>query len=235
MNAAPNSSERKSLVRLLRQGAWFKGLPGPLQKAILDRSVTRVHARGETIAAQGGHSEGLCAIVEGRLAWRRVVGRGERILLYVAGAGAWFGHLGLVRNAPMQFEVVAHTAARILVLPRADYEHLVAEDPAYFRSFADQALERMELLIKIYAEGRSLPMHELIPTRLATLAQMRMAESGREGHTVDLAISQGEAAAIIGVSRQTLNAALQKLESEGLVEVGFRRLRIPDPARLVEA
>jgi hypothetical protein len=48
------------------------------------------------------------------------------------------------------------------------------------------------------------------------------------GHLV-----QAELERIVGVSRQTLNVLLAGLRDEGLVEIGFRSLRIPDPARLL--
>jgi CRP-like cAMP-binding protein len=227
--------ERERVERLLREGAWFRGLPASFQDAILDRSILRAYSKGEIIAAEGSPSEGLSAVLEGRVAWTRSVpGAGGEVLLYVAGPGAWFGHLALVRDTPHQFNVVAHAPARILVLPRAEYQRLIEEDPGHFRRIADVALERLELLIRIYAESRSLPAQDLIPARLATLAELRRAESHQAGGAIRLALSQGEVAAIFGVSRQTLNTALKRLEAAGLIEVGFRELLIPDAARLPE-
>ena len=228
--------ERKDVECLLREGAWFRGLPASLQDAILDRSILRAYSKRETIAAEGSSSEGLSAILEGRVAWTRSApGARDDALLYIAGPGAWFGHLALVRDAPYQFNVIAHSPARLLVLPRAEYQRLIEEDPGHFRRIADVALERLELLIRIYAESRSLPAQDLIPARLATLAELRRAESHEADGAIKLALSQGEVAAIFGVSRQTLNTALKRLEAAGLIEVGFRQLLIPDAARLPEA
>lgn len=224
--------ERRSVERLLSEGAWFRGLPDSLRDAILDRSVLRAYPRGKLIASEGSQSEGLFAILEGKVAWTRSTGPGDEMLLYVAGPGAWFGHLALARDTHYQFDVVAHAAARVLVLPRAQYQLLIKEDPEHFRRVADVALERMELLIRIYAESRMLPVEGLIPARLATLAELRRSETRQTGSAIRLAFSQEEIAAMLGVSRQTLNSVLKRLESAGLIEVGFRELLIPDPALL---
>jgi DNA-binding transcriptional regulator LsrR (DeoR family) len=39
-------------------------------------------------------------------------------------------------------------------------------------------------------------------------------------------VSQAELANMVGLSRQTLNALLADLQARGLVEVGYRRVRL---------
>lgn len=225
--------ERERAGTLLRQGSWFQGLPRQLQDAIVERSRPRVYAKGEVIAAEGSPAAGLYAILEGRVSWTRsVADPGGETLLYIAGPGAWFGSLALVRGTPTQFKVAAHTAARILVLPRAEYQRLIEEDPECYRRIVDHALERFEVLIRVHAESRRLTTEELIPVQLATLCELRRAELRQSGGGVTLGLSQGEVAAMVGVSRQTLNAALRRLAAKELIEPGFRQIRIADPARL---
>ena len=227
-----NPQELKKVKDRLAKGAWFGSLPGKLQDAITERMVRRSFAKGEVIAAQGLRPKGLYVVLDGRVAWNRTTGAREKVLLYIAGPGAWFGQSALVRDTPMSFEVAAHSATHTLLLPRSAYERLIHEDSKSYRRFADKALERFELLIRLYADSLSLAAEDLITSRLATLAQMRSAESGQRRGAVELTVAQADLAAMIGVSRQTLNAALKRLEADHLIEVGFRRLRIPDPARL---
>lgn len=224
--------ELKKAKSRLSKGVWFGSLPGKLQDAIVDRMVPRSFAKGEVIAAQGVQPKGLYVVLDGRVAWRRTATARHKVLLYIAGPGAWFGQSALVRGTPMSYEVAAHSATHTLVLPRLAYERLIREESKYYRRFADKALERFELLIRLYAESLSLPAEDLIASRLATLAQLRSAESGQKSGAVELMIAQADLAAMIGVSRQTLNVTLKRLESDKLIEVGFRRLRIPDPSRL---
>jgi DNA-binding transcriptional ArsR family regulator len=63
---------------------------------------------------------------------------------------------------------------------------------------------------------------------------MRMRERPVSSGGVSLAVSQSDLARMIGVSRQTLNALLAKLGQAGLIDVGFRSIRVLDAARLVD-
>ncbi len=129
---------------------------------------------------------------------------------------------------------LAATAVQMLVLPRREFERLVDAEPRWFRPFAQLALTRYGLMVRQLSDTRVLPPEERLRTRLADLVELRRMERAGVGPVV-LRISQEELARIVGVSRQTLNALLADLRSEGLVEVGFRAVRIPDPARLYAA
>lgn len=65
------------------------------------------------------------------------------------------------------------------------------------------------------------------------MATMRKGDRPESG-AVSLAVSQADLARLAGISRQTLNVILGKLEKAGLIEVGFRRVRVLDVARLAD-
>ena len=66
---------------------------------------------------------------------------------------------------------------------------------------------------------------------LADRAEMRRWDHPDE-RPLCLSLSQEELARLVGLSRQTLNGSLQKLQAAGLVEVAFRTVRVPDPEAL---
>jgi DNA-binding GntR family transcriptional regulator len=66
------------------------------------------------------------------------------------------------------------------------------------------------------------------------MTQLRMKERPQSG-PVSLTVSQADLARMVGVSRQTLNVLLGKLAQAGLIEAGFRHIRVLDAARLAEA
>ena len=51
---------------------------------------------------------------------------------------------------------------------------------------------------------------------------------------MEIELTQAELAQMIGVSRQTANEILKRLEAEGLIEVGFKRIRVLNPDRLLD-
>lgn len=219
------------ILRLLREGAWFQQLPTALQGEFVRRAVVRSYRRGQVVSRAGSRLEGLYGLLEGRLRVVRPVGADDEDLIHVAEPGFWIGEYSLLTGDVAVVTTVATTAARVLLLPRRDFERLVDEEPRWFRPFAVLALTRYALLVRQLSDTRSLSPEDRLRTRLADLVQLRRAERFGVGAVV-LRLSQQELARIVGVSRQTLNALLAELRDEGLIEIGFRSLRIPDPERL---
>lgn len=226
MSAAPTWT-----LRLLREGAWFKGLPDLLQQELVRRSVVRSYRRGQAVTRAGVRLDGLYGLLEGRLWVTRPVGSDAEDLIHVAEAGFWIGEYSLLSGHPAVVGTRATTAARLLLLPRREFERMVETEPRWYRPLAMLAIERQGLLARQLSDTRALPPEERLRRRLADLVELRRAERFATGPIV-LRLSQEELARIVGVSRQTLNSLLAALRDEGLVEVGFRSLRIPDPARL---
>jgi CRP-like cAMP-binding protein len=86
-------------------------------------------------------------------------------------------------------------------------------------------LERHRLAYGTVAELQGLASEALLARRLAGLAQMWRDDLSLSG-PVDIRVSQVELAAMLGLSRQRLSALLHRLQSQGLVEVGFRSIRV---------
>ena len=51
---------------------------------------------------------------------------------------------------------------------------------------------------------------------------------------VSLTVSQLDLARMVGVSRQTLNVLLRRLDKERLIEIGSRSIRVLEPAHLAD-
>jgi CRP-like cAMP-binding protein len=228
MAAAPVSW----ILRLLREGEWFSRLPNALQEEIARRSVVRSYRRGQVVTRAGIRLDGLYGLLEGRLHVLRPVGVESEDLIHVGEPGFWIGEYSLLTGGEAVVGTVAATAARVLVLPRREFERMVDAEPRWFRPFATLALERYALMVRQLSDTRLLAPEERLRTRLADLVDLRRKERVGDGQIV-LRLSQEELARIVGVSRQTLNALLAGLRAEGLIEIGFRSLRITETARLV--
>lgn len=219
------------MLQILRQGVWFGGLPPVLQALILERSVVRSHRKGAFIIREGAPPKAMFAVLHGQVHVLRQVGNGDEVLIHVGEPGSWFGEYAVYAAAPSIGSIVAASQVRALMLPAQQFERIVNEEPRYFRHFADLLMEHFAYLFRYMAEAHGLVPEDWLCIRLADLAVLQRHHRPAEG-PVDLTISQGDLANMIGVSRQTLNALLARLQARGLIEVGFRRIRVLDEARL---
>jgi len=219
--------------RFLLDGTWFGSLPTALQDEILDRAVLRRHGRGAILSHENSPPQALCALLEGQLHFFGRIGNGDgdHGLLHVGEPGLWYGEYAVLTDQPTILSVVAKSAVHVLELPKAQFDRIVEGHPLYYRHFARLALDRYAWLIKSCLELSELGPEQRLRRRLATMARLRVQERSR-AVVPTLGVAQGELARMIGVSRQTLNALLQRLAGEGLVELGFRRICVPDPGAL---
>jgi CRP-like cAMP-binding protein len=222
------------IPRLLGEGAWFTALPEALQQEFVRRSVVRSYRRGQLVTRADRRLEGLYGLLEGRLEVTRPVGDGGEDLIHVGEPGFWIGEYSLLTGEPAVVSTRAATSVQVLLLPRREFERLIDAEPRWFQPFAMLALTRYSLIVRQLSDTRALPPDQRLRARLADLVELRRTERSGRGPIV-LRLSQEELARIVGVSRQTLNVLLADLRHEGLVEVGFRSLRIPDPTRLCAA
>jgi CRP-like cAMP-binding protein len=220
-----------SILDILRNGRWFGTLPAPLQDLVVHRSIIRKYSKGDVIVCEGTPAQGMFAVLQGQVRVMRAVGETRDVLIHVGETGFWFGDHGTMSGAPSIGSIVADSLVHVLFLPVPEFERIVEEHPRYFRVFAGLLFERYALLFRYMGETHSFAAEQWLHIRLADLAAMRRRDS-LTNDPISISVSQADLAAMIGVSRQTLNALLTRLEARGLIAVGYRSVRVLDEAAL---
>jgi CRP-like cAMP-binding protein len=226
--AAMDEAQQARIGALLRKGEWFAGLPPPLQALILDRSITRSFAKGQVVQREDCPPLGLIAILEGQVSILRHVGDDEPALIHVAGPGFWFGDSAALTDEAL-VSAVAQTPVKALLLPKREFDRILAQEPRYYPFFIENSLARLRILLRYFAETVRLSPEYRLRLRLADLADHRRGETATDGPAVELDIAQAELAQLVGLSRQRLNRLLKALERDGWIELAPRRIRVRDP------
>jgi len=212
-------------IELLRRGRWFGSLPAALQSLIVERTIPRRHGKGAFIIREGAPPRGLFALLEGRVHVVRGIGESEQALIHVGEPGTWFGEQGMLSGRSALASIVATTHARTLLLPVAEFQRIVADEPRYYPHFAALLFERYATVFRYASEARAVPAEDWLWTRLQDLAASRRRDAQVEG-PVDISVSQAELATMVGVSRQTLCMLLGRLQERGQIDVGYKRIRV---------
>ena len=221
----------KKMRSVLEKGQWFAGLETAHQDAILAGSTLRTYRDRQTINREDTQALGLCAVIEGQVSLIRHVLEDRQLLVHVAGPGFWFGELSTLSDYLPAVTSVSRGDSQVLILPVAEFNRICDADPSFFRACAQLALQRYALVTRLLAQSQWLPKEAYLRIRLADLVDLwRMDNDGDS--PIDVSISQSDLAAMIGTSRQTVNALLQRLENAGLIKVRFRKIRVLDPDRL---
>lgn len=227
--AAGSGAEMKSDLAFLERGHWFGSLPEALRTLIFERSSVRSYRKRAPLVSEGEPCRGLFAVLSGRVHVVRGLGKPET-LIHVGEAGFWFGEYALLAGTPAIASVVAAADTRALLLPASEFERLVADEPRYYRHFTRLLTERFATIFRYASEARAVAAEEWLRTRLQGLAERRRLDARADG-PVDISVSQAELATMVGVSRQTLCMLLGRLQARGMIEVGYRRIRVLPSAR----
>lgn len=217
--------DRASILGFLRRGRWFGGLEPELQALIVERASIVRFGPGERLAEEGLPAVGLYAVLEGHVRVVRRIADGREVPVHVAGPGFWTGEYATLSGQPVIGSIVADTRLRALLLPAAEFERLVDEDPRRFRALMELILDRYPGVYQAVAELQVLPSEELVAMRLGGLARMWRDDLSLSG-PVDIRVSQAELAAMLGLSRQRLSTLLQRLQAKGQIEIRFRNIRV---------
>jgi CRP/FNR family cyclic AMP-dependent transcriptional regulator len=177
-------------------------------------------ARGQVLFVEGERSEHLHVLVEGRLKVLVSSPRGDELVLSVLGPGDALGELSVLDGADRSATAVALDDVALWCVPADAVRVLLGQSPAVALAVAEELAARVRRLTGAAADLVFLDL----PRRLAKLlAQDPRAASG---------LPQAEVAAQLGVTRQSLNRALQRFQDRGWIEVHRSGLRVQDAAAL---
>ncbi len=193
----------------------------PEEMIQLDR-VTRMNTvrRGQILFSPGETDEILFLLKRGRVQLYKLSPDGRKLVVSVIEADTFFGQMSLLGQHMASTFAEAVEDSTVCIMTRDDIEALVLEKPKV-------AMRLMEVLGQRLLESETR-LEEVafkrVPSRVAGLL-LRLSE-GNEDREVTL--SHQEIAEMLGVYRETVTNALDRLKADGAVEIGRRRIRLLD-------
>lgn len=223
------------LARSLTSIPFFSGLePDALERVAAGMRARRFR-RGEVIFHAGDPGDALFIIVSGEVKISLPSESGDEAILVRLQQGDVFGELALLDGAPRSATATALGAVESVVLPRDRFRDLIAKEPAV----------RDALLASLAAELRRLTtqveeLHFLDITGRLAACLVRLAAD--HGSAVDdgairlgASLTQGELAAMVGSTRQSVNKLLGQFTDDGFVRIDRAGIVITDLEGLARA
>lgn len=222
--------------QVVRPASWprwsFLGALSPSALAALFAVGTqREFAAGSTLIMEGDACTDVIVLIDG---WGKVIGLtadGGRALLELCFGGDLVGEQAALEGLPRSASVIAVGPTVVHVVGRDDFLRFLIDSPA-----AGVALSRMLSAKLRWATSRrvdfsGLPVLVRLARVLSELAQFEGAPAG-SGISFGYTLTQPELAEMIGASEPSVHKALRQLRSRGVIETGYRRIVIRDPAAL---
>jgi CRP-like cAMP-binding protein len=197
----------------------------PKTRAWMEKLANRRDYKdGELVHARGDFKPSLDVIVSGAVKLTRLRHDGSISFVTTMGPGYHFADVNLMAGTPRTHTVYA-------VRPTA-IDH-------YDRAAFDTLLENHDVLLALYRLtgirlGAAISMVDDLRTlsRDAHLGKLLMTLSRGDKCDGKIEVVQEDLAAILGVSVMTLAKSIGRLKRDGLIETGYRQVRVTNRDRL---
>ena len=189
------------------------------------RGRTRRYSRGEAIVRQGEHDTSLHVVVAGSVRVSIASEAGDELTVARLGAGETLGELALLDGRERSATVTAEGGVETFEVTREAFTAWLRERP----SAAFELLATLSRRLRQADESLADFLFLDVPQRLAKQL-LSLAPPGEP-----LRMTQGDLAALLGVTREMVNKTLRRFENEGLVSLGRGRVEVRDPEGLREA
>jgi len=225
--------DQRSMTDALAEVPLFAGLDDDGLASLVRGMRVRRFRHGETVFHIGDPGDALFIVMSGSIKITLPADTGDEAILATLRPGDFFGELALLDGAPRSATAVAIEPTETFILPRDRFRDLIATEPVM----------REALLATLAAEVRRLTHHveELhfldITGRLASRL-VRLAVEGGASRLADGSIrlagplTQGDLAAMIGSTRQSVNKLLGIFAEEGVIRLERDGIVVLDLDRL---
>ena len=205
----------------------FKDLDLPVLDHLARSVAVRSYRRGHLIFSQGEPGDSLFVISEGLVKVFVTSEEGEDMVLVTLRSSETFGELALIDGGLRSASAEALEPTSALTLSRGTLLELLQSHPVLTQALLASLGGLVRRLTEQAADLVFLDLHGRVAKLLLSLAEERGLRE-EQGLLLDLQVTQGDLAAMVGGSRQSVNHILQAFQRRGYLEIKGRRIELKD-------
>lgn len=214
---------------------FFAGLDPATLERVAASLRSRRFRRGEVIFHAGDPGDALFVIVAGDVKISLPSETGEEAILATLRPGDVFGELALLDGAPRSASATAMSMAETVVLPRDRFLELIATEAGVRDALLTSIAGELRRLTRHVQDLHFLDMTGRLAARLIRLGDERGTVLPDGTTRLPGNLTQGDLAAMVGCTRQSVNKLLGQFADERLIRLDREGVVILDPAGLAAA
>ena len=206
-----------------KKRSWIDDLPLQAQQDLLAAAETKSYKKGEIVYRRGTKLFGVYTVQSGRLEALRAAFENDKFILRIVYPGESLGLTSLFSKEGGYNTMIALEDAELIYIPKAVLMEFVGKYPIIFEKVMEAVGEFISRAIGWIDFSLSATAAEKVRWNLVHLSQFSQADP--DG-SISISISQQEFARMIGLSRQVVNAELNRLVAKNIVEMRYGALRL---------
>lgn len=219
--------DEQEVASLLAQTTVFADLPEHTRQALAKSGIQRRYRRGQFLFHQGDPGDALFVVLRGLVKVIVASEQGGEMVLATLGPAETIGELAMLDREARSASVMVLEPTTALALPRAVVLPLIHDHP----QLGIALLTALGRLIRRLTEQASDLVFLNLPGRVAKFL-VRLAEERGGGEdepiVLDLHVTQGDLAHLVGGSRPAVNRILRGFATRGYLEMRGTRVVVID-------
>ena len=203
---------------------WFGLLKESERKRIESQLVVSDPMPGDYVCRMGRQATYWFGVVEGLLKMSTDSASGRTITFTGVPPGGWFGEGTAIKRETYRYNIMALRRSVVAGVPIDTFHWLLDNSIGFNRFVMNQLNERLAQFIEAREIDRSNDPDVRVARNLATLFNPTLYPGVGEL----LRITQQELAYLVGLSRQRVNVALNRLEEQGAIRIEYGGMRVLD-------
>jgi len=216
---------------LLQKVPLFAGLAPERLEALTEVTTTKRLAAREQLFHKGDPAAQVYVVASGRMKVVSTSSEGEEVLFAILDEGEVVGELPMLTGGRRTASVVALEACELLALARRDFLRFLREQPEAAIELMVVLAERLVRISEFAEDALFLALPARLAKKLLHLAERYGAEAGG-GTRIDLRLSQGELADLVGTTRESVNKQIRAWTGDGILRMERGEVTILDTDRL---
>lgn len=204
---------------------WYAG--------VADRTQTRVFAAGDIIAMQGEAVESVGYILSGRAKAVTYSEDGTATWVGYFERGEFFGHVSLLADTTLSFEISAESDVRAVILSTHAMRDVIKQQKELGLHLANDLARRLDMMTRRLIEAFTLSAKGRVCAELARLSNVIGIMP--EHHIIRPNPVFVDVALRVNSTRETVSRTVSDLQKKGIVKREAGALVILDPERLKAA
>ena len=217
----------RALARLAENPVFSALEPSQLRHLFHD-SQTRQFQRGDSIFDAGQACEGLHAVLEGHVKVYARTPEGHEKVIDVVGRGHTLPGTHQVRTEPHSCHARALNDTCLLIVPHEVLRRELSSDRGMAARLIDDACQQVRRMMREIEITSLCSASERVCDYLLNLPS----RSDENERTVVLPVSKGVVASLLSITPEHFSRVLRDLQSEGLIDMQQRTIRLLAPSRL---
>jgi CRP-like cAMP-binding protein len=222
----------KCMVRLMESP--LAALGSPLLHELVQIGVKKNLEQGQVYQQRDDVVEHVAVVVSGHLRIFRLNHAGRVHVLRSIGTGQFLNLLPILDSGPAINDADAVDKTELLLIPKVPFL-LMMEENADFRNAVNKVIyARNRIAYDELSDMVLLTLRQRCARVLMSMIHLQHAIGGIPA-CATLVVSQSELSDILGYSRPKVNLELMALKREGVIEVRYNQIHVPDTALLRRA